>query len=109
MRESAKEYLMGQEIVQLVMPTPRGEIGSKRFYPLASRSADLTGKRIAMVHNKKAGADTFLVAIEGLLKQRFSGLTFLRQYTTEINLARDPSFYDEIARSSDAFIFGSGD
>ncbi len=100
---------MGNETVELVMPTPRGEIGSKRFYPLAPRPDDLSGKKIALVHNKKAGADIFLDAVEGLLKQKYSDLTFLKQYTTEINLARDPSFYDEVARNSHAFIFGSGD
>jgi hypothetical protein len=100
---------MGKETVELTLPTPRGEIGAKRFYAPAPRLADLSGKRIALVHNKKAGADTFLDAVEGLLKERYSGITFLRGYTTEINLAREPAFYDEVAGSSDAFIFGSGD
>jgi hypothetical protein len=100
---------MGKETVELILPTPRGEIGAKRFYAPAPRLANLSGKRIALVHNKKAGADTFLDAVEGLLKEKYSGITFLRQYTTEINLAREPAFYDEVARSSDAFIFGSGD
>jgi hypothetical protein len=104
-----KEYQMGKETVELVMPTPRGEIETKHIYAPAPRVAELSGKRIALVHNKKAGADTFLDAVEGLLKEKYSGITFLRQFTTEINLAREPAFYDEVAKSSDAFIFGAGD
>jgi hypothetical protein len=100
---------MGKDTVELILPSPRGEIGAKRFFAAAPRLGDLSGKRIALVHNKKAGADTFLDSVEKLLKERYSGITFLRQYTTEINLAREPAFYDEVAGSSDAFIFGSGD
>jgi hypothetical protein len=100
---------MGKETVELVLPTPRGEIGAKRIFAPAARVADLSGKRIAMVHNKKAGADTFLAAVEELLKQKYPTATFVHGYDTEINLARDPAFYDEVAKKADVFIFGSGD
>ena len=100
---------MGKEAVELVLPTPRGEIGAKRIFPPAARLADLSGKRIALVHNKKAGADTFLDAVEELLKQKYPDISFVKGYTTEVNLAREPAFYKEVAQKADAFIFGSGD
>jgi hypothetical protein len=95
--------------IELVMRNPRGEIEAKRKYPLAPRIPDLAGKRIALIHNNKNGATTFLDAVEGLLKQKYANLTFVRQYYTEPNLARDPSFYDEVVKNSDAFVFGAGD
>jgi hypothetical protein len=95
--------------LELVLRNPRGEIEAKRKYPLAPRIPDLSGKRIALIHNNKNGAITFLDAVEGLLKAKYSNLTFLRQYTTQPNLAREPEVYDEIAKNSDAFIFGAGD
>lgn len=100
---------MGKETIEFVLPTPRGEIETKRIFAPAARIPDLSGKRIALVHNKKAGADTFLTAVEEILKQKYPTATFLPGYTTEINLAREPEFYDEVAGSADAFIFGAGD
>ncbi len=100
---------MGKETVELVLPTPKGEIETKRIFPPAARVSDLSGNRIALVHNKKAGADTFLAAVEELLKQKYPDISFVKGYTTEINLASPPTFYDEVAKKADAFIFGSGD
>jgi hypothetical protein len=100
---------MSKETVTLELLDPRGEIETIRKYAPAPRIADLAGKKIALVHNQKSGASTFLDAIEELLKARYPTATFLKQYTTTINLAKEPSFYDEVAGSADAFIFGSGD
>jgi hypothetical protein len=100
---------MTNETVELVLLNPRGEIETKPMFAPAPRVADLNGKRIALVHNQKAGASTFLDAMEGFLKIKYPDSTFLRQFEATINLAKEPAFYDEVARSADAFILGSGD
>ena len=100
---------MSKETVELKLLNPRGEIEPIRAYAPAPRVKDLAGKKIALIHNQKSGADTFLDAVEELLKVKYPTATFLKQYTTTINLAKEPAFYDEVGRSCDAFIFGSGD
>ena len=100
---------MSRETVELKILNPRGEIEPVRAYAPAPRIKELAGKKIALIHNQKSGADTFLNAVEELLKARYPAATFLKQYTTTINLAKEPAFYEEVAKSADAFIFGSGD
>ena len=100
---------MDSNNIELVLRNPQGEIEAKRRYAPAARLADLNGKRIALIHNNKNGANTFLEAVAGLLKAKYPTITFVRPGNTEPNLAREPEFYDEIAKNSDAFIFGAGD
>lgn len=100
---------MANEAVELVLLNPQGEIETKPVFAPAPRVSDLNGKRIALVHNQKAGASTFLDAIEGFLKVKYPDATFLRQFEATINLAKEPAFYDEVAGSADVFVLGSGD
>lgn len=100
---------MSEEKVELKLLNPRGEIEPRPALAPAPRVIDLAGKKIALIHNFKAGANTFLDAVEELLKVKYPTATYLRQFTTTINLAKEPSFYDEVAKACDAFIFGSGD
>ena len=100
---------MSPQKVELLLRNPKGEIEAKKMFAPAARLADLAGKRIALITNTKSGARTFLEAVEALLKARYPAATFLKQFDTTVNLAMKPEFYDEVARSADAFIFGSGD
>lgn len=100
---------MSKESVELKVLNPRGEIEVIRTYAPAPRIKDLAGKRIALIHNQKSGAKTFLDAVEELFTLKYPTATFVKQYTTTINLAKEPAFYEEVAKSADAFIFGSGD
>ena len=100
---------MSKETVELELLNPRGEIEPPPVYVPAPRVVDLAGKKIALIHNFKAGADTFLEAVQELLTARYPTATFTRDFTTTINLAKEPEFYDEVAKSCDAFVFGSGD
>jgi len=100
---------MSEKKVELRVLNPRGEIEPPRIFAPAPRVADLAGKKIALIHNQKAGASTFLDAVEELLREKYPTATFLRDFTTTINLAKEPEFYDEVAKSCDAFVFGSGD
>lgn len=100
---------MNNKTVELKLLNPRGVIEPPPIFAPAPRVTDLAGKKIALIHNQKAGANTFLDAVEELLKVKYPTATFLRQFTTTINLAKEPEFYDEVAKACDAFIFGSGD
>ena len=75
---------------------------------ISPRIATLEGKKIALIHNNKPGAKTFLDAMQEHLKAKYPGATFV-SFDTNINLADKPEKYAEMARSCDAFILGSGD
>lgn len=100
---------MSADKVELKLLNPRGKIEPTPIFAPAPRVADLAGKKIALIHNLKAGANTFLDAVEELLKAKYPTATFIKQFTTTINLAKEPAFYDEVAQACDAFVFGSGD
>jgi len=95
--------------IELKVVNPRGEIEPPPIFAPAPRLDDLAGKKIALVHNMKSGADTFLDAVEELLQKKYPDIEFIKGYTTAINLAKEPEFYDEVAQKADGFIFGSGD
>jgi hypothetical protein len=95
--------------IELKLLNPRGVIEPPKIFSPAPRVADLAGKKIALIHNMKPGANTFLDAVEELLSEKYPTATFVKQYTTTVNLAKEPEFYDEVANTCDAFIFGSGD
>lgn len=100
---------MNEKTVELNLINPRGVIEPPPIFAPAPRVTDLAGKKIALIHNMKAGANTFLDAVEELLKAKYPTATFVKQFTTTVNLAKEPEFYDEVAKACDAFIFGSGD
>ena len=100
---------MNEKAVGLTLLNPRGVIEPPPIFAPATRVSDLAGKKIALIHNNKQGANTFLDAAEELLKVKYPTATFLKQYTTTVNLAKEPEFYDEVAKACDAFVFGSGD
>jgi hypothetical protein len=104
-----KESIMSKEAIEFKVANPRGVIEPKRNYPLSPRIKDLAGKKIALVTNQKQGARTFLDAVQEHLRAKYPTTTFVTQYDASINLAKEPEFYQEVARSADAFIFGSGD
>ena len=100
---------MSEKAVELKLLNPRGVIEPPPVFAPAQRIPDLAGKRIALIHNLKEGASTFSDAVEELLREKYPTATFVKQFTTTINLAKEPEFYDEVAQSCDAFVFGSGD
>jgi hypothetical protein len=94
--------------VELNLLNPKGVIDSPPMLGISPRVSNLDGKRIAMIHNNKPGAKTFLNAVEELLKARYPNTTFVH-FDTNINLADKPEKYAEMANACDAFILGSGD
>jgi hypothetical protein len=94
--------------VELTLLSPMGVIDPPPMLGITPRITSLEGKKLAMIHNNKAGAREFLIAVEELLKAKYPTVTFTH-FDTTINLADKPEKYAEMAKSCDAFILGSGD
>ena len=99
---------VSSEKVELELLNPKGIIDPPPMVGISPRVTTLEGKTIAMIHNNKPGAKTFLDAVEELLKTKYPTATFTH-FDTNINLADKPEKYEEMAKSCDAFILGSGD
>jgi hypothetical protein len=94
--------------IELELLNPLGVIDPPPMLRINPRLKTLEGKRLAMIHNNKAGAKEFLIAVEELLKAKYPSTSFTH-FDTNINLADTPEKYAEMADSCDAFILGSGD
>ena len=106
--EAANPLLFPPEMVELEVLSPKGVIDPPPMLGINTRPKALEGKKLAMIHNNKAGAKEFLIAVEELLKAKYPTTTFTH-FDTNINLADTPEKYAEMANSCDAFILGSGD
>jgi hypothetical protein len=62
---------MQTSLMEIIDPTTDREIKAGK---LASRSHDLTAKRIGLLDNSKPNADIFLEYVGRLLKQKFPGI-----------------------------------
>ena len=77
---------------------------------LSPRISDLNGKKIALMHNNKPGASNLFDVLEGLLKEKYPGVTIARQYQTgPVQPPRDPEMYKKAAAECQAFVFAMGD
>ena len=94
--------------IELELLNPLGVIDPPPMLGINPRLETLEGKKLAMIHNNKAGAKEFLIAVEELLKAKYPSASFTH-FDTNINLADTPEKYAEMANSCDAFILGSGD
>ncbi len=92
--------------VTLTVLDPRGEITPPPISAPAARVADLTGKKIAIYWNGKAGGDNLWDNIEALLKERLPSANVLR-YDGPFDLGDAQAA--EIAKEADAFFYGVGD
>jgi len=97
----------GQTTLEVL--NPRGEIPSLPVFGLVPRIADLSGKKIGLIDNRKAGANYFLDAVEELLKQKFPSTTILRFRKPNAVIVATPKFYPMVAEKCDAFIWAIGD
>jgi hypothetical protein len=92
--------------VTLTVLNPRGEIASPPAAPPSARIADLTGKKIAIYWNGKAGGDNFWNNIEALVKERLPNTVVLR-YDGPFDIGDAQAA--KIAKEADAFFYGVGD
>ena len=97
--------------VTLEVLNPRGVTPPPPTYSLQPRLPDLSGKKIALCENGKMGATVFFDALEEALKEKFPTITILRMPKPQgSRFAFDAKeWYPEVARQSDAFIYGMGD
>jgi hypothetical protein len=106
--KTAKTTSVSPGKAELELLSPMGVIDPPPMLGLSPRLKTLEGKRLAMIHNNKAGAKELLIAVEEQLKEKYPSATFVR-FDTTIGLADKPEKYAEIAESCDAFILGAGD
>jgi len=96
--------------VTLEMMNPMGVIEPPTILGISQRVPDLTGKRIALMHNNKPGASNLLDALQKLLSKRYPTATFVRGYETgPVMPPKDPDMYKKAAAACDTFIFAMGD
>ena len=102
--------LAGAQVTIEVL-NPRGIVPPPPAHGLRPRLPDLSGKKIALCENGKLGATVFFDALEEALKQKFPAISILRMPKPQgSRFAFDAKeWYPEVARQSDAFIFGMGD
>lgn len=100
---------MKKSRITLGVLNPRGEIPSPPVFGLVPRIADLSGKKIGLIDNRKAGANYLLDAVEELLKQKFPNTTILRFRKPNAVIVATPKFYPTVAEQCDAFIWATGD
>ena len=92
--------------VSLTVLNPRGEITPPPISAPAARVADLSGKKIAIYWNGKAGGDNLWNNVEALLKEKIQNPIVLR-YEGAFDLG--DALAAKISAEADAFVFGVGD
>jgi len=92
--------------VSLTVMNPRGEIAPPPLFAPQARIADLSGKRLGIYWNGKAGGNHFWNVIEQLLKERLPK-TAIRRYDGPYDLG--DALAAKIAGEVDAFFYGVGD
>ena len=90
----------------LTVLNPRGEITPPPVAPPSARIADLTGKKIAIYWNGKAGGDNFWNNIEALVKEKLPNAIVLR-YNGPFDIGDAQAA--KLAKEADAFFYGVGD
>ena len=98
-------YMPAAEVTLQVL-NPRGEITLPPVSAPNARIADLSGKKIGLYWNEKAGGNHFWNGIEQLLKQRLPNTTVLR-YQGAFDLG--DALAAKMAKETDAFFYGVGD
>lgn len=96
--------------VMIDVLNPKGLIEKLKYLGLSPRIDDLDGKKIAFMHNNKAGSKNLYTVLEELFHKKYPTATIVHGYETgPINPPRDPKMYDKAAAECDAFIFAMGD
>ena len=92
--------------VTLEVLNPRGEIPTQAAVGgLSPRIADLSGKKIGLIANYKAGAELFLTKIEEVLKKKVPSATLVR-----LRMGQGSNIdYQGLASKIDLFIHSTGD
>ncbi len=92
--------------ITLSVLNPRGEIAPPPVFAPQPRIADLSGKRVGIYWNGKAGGNYFWNVVEQLVKERIPNVTVVR-YEGAYDLGE--TLAAKMAREVDAFFYGVGD
>jgi len=92
--------------VTLTVLNPRGEITAPPIFAPRPRIADLSGKKIGLYWNGKAGGNYFWDSIEAILKEKIPGVIVVR-YEGAYDIG--DALAARMAREVDAFLYGVGD
>lgn len=98
-------YLSAAEIMLKAL-NPRGEITLPPLTAPNTRISELSGKKIGLYWNGKAGGNHFWNGIEQQLKQKAPNTTVLR-YEGAFDLG--DALAAKMAKETDAFFYGVGD
>ena len=93
--------------IQLVDPT--GADPGPNPLTLADRSADIRGKRLALLDNSKANSDVILRAIGEILNDEFefADIHYVKKHSA--SLPPKPKVMAELHRHADIIVTGIGD
>ena len=93
--------------LQLVDPT--GTDPGPNPLTLASRPADIRGKRLALLDNSKANSDIILRAISDILNDEFefAEINYFKKHSS--SLPPKPDIIENLHRHADLIITGVGD
>jgi hypothetical protein len=92
--------------VTFTVLNPRGEIKAQKLRPPAARLDDLSGKKLALYSNGKAGMDNLYAVLGEMLQARYPGLSVTMM--TGAFLVRDDDARS-LAKEVDGFVYGVGD
>ncbi len=92
--------------VSLTVMNPRGEIAPPPLLAIRARISDLSGKKIGIYWNGKAGGNHFWNVIEQLMKEKLPKTAVLR-YDGAYEVSETEAL--KIASEVDAFLYGVGD
>ncbi len=92
--------------VRLLDPTARPHEDET---PLASRLADLRGKRIGILDNTKSNADVLMKQMANLLCTQYGASEVIHRRKAHAATGATDDLLDEMAESCDLVLLGSGD
>ncbi|MBN1849593.1 MAG: hypothetical protein JW932_13525 [Deltaproteobacteria bacterium] len=100
----------GDAEITIDVLNPKGVIDKVECLGLSPRIDGLEGKKIAFMHNNKAGSINLYKVLEELIRQRYPLAKIVHGYETgPINPPKDPDMYKKAAAACDAFVFATGD
>jgi len=99
-----------QTQIQLEVMNPRGEIPPPPTLGISPRVSELAAKKIVLVDNGKFGANNFLEALAGMLKEKNPTATIVMYPKPAAQTITSlPKWYPTVKPQGDLFVFGVGD
>jgi hypothetical protein len=106
----ATQTSLRQAQIELEVMNPRGEIPPPQTLGINPRASSLDGKKIVLVDNGKFGANNFLDALAGMLKQKYpKAIVVMFPKPPAQTITKVPNWYPRVKQQGDLFIFGVGD